>query len=110
MASTPQQDDCVYRFTRLLAVLIIPFLIAASIILVLPPDRTGELFVWPIKPSMTTMLLGAAYLGGVYFWARVALAEQWHTIKAGFPPVILFPSIERKQSGVRPSGHQAEEA
>ena len=51
MASTPQRDDHVYRFTRLLAVIIIPFLIVASIILYLFPERTDELFVWPIKPS-----------------------------------------------------------
>jgi hypothetical protein len=93
MASTPQQDDHVYRFTRLLAVIIIPFLIVAWAILYLLPDRTGELFAWPIKPSMTAMMLGSAYLGGVYFFARVALARQWHTIKVGFPPVMLFASL-----------------
>ncbi len=51
MATTPQRDDDVYRFTRLLAVIIIPFLIVAWIILYFRPDRTDELFVWPIKPS-----------------------------------------------------------
>jgi hypothetical protein len=91
--ATPQRDDHIYRFTRLLAVIIIPFLIIASIILYLLPDRTGELFAWPIKPSMTAMMLASAYLGGVYFFARVTLARQWHTIKAGFPPVILFASL-----------------
>jgi hypothetical protein len=56
-------------------------------------QRSGELFAWPIKPPMTAMMLGAAYLGGVYFFVRVALAKQWHAIKAGFLPVTLFASL-----------------
>jgi hypothetical protein len=87
------RDDHVYLFTRLLAIFIIPFLIVAAIILTLLFERTGELFAWPIKSPMTAMMLGAAYLGGVYFFARVAAAKQWHTIKVGFPPVIVFASL-----------------
>jgi hypothetical protein len=93
MTTSSLPNDGIYRFTRLLAVFIIPFLILAWIILYLLPQRSGELFAWPIKPPMTAMMLGAAYLGGVYFFARVALAKQWHTIKAGFPPVTLFASL-----------------
>jgi hypothetical protein len=93
VANTPQQDDYVDRFTRLLAIVIIPFLIVAWFILYLLPDRTGELFAWPIKPLMTAMMLASAYLGGVYFFARVALAKHWHTVKVGFPPVILFAAL-----------------
>jgi hypothetical protein len=91
--ASPPRDDRVYRFTRLLAIFIIPFLIVAAIILYLLFDRTGELFAWPINPPMTAMMLGAAYLGGVYFFTRVALARQWHTIKVGFPPVMLFAGL-----------------
>jgi hypothetical protein len=87
------RDDHVYRFTRLLAVIIIPFLIVAWFILYLLPERSGELFAWPIKPPMTAMMLGAAYLGGAYFFARVAMAKQWHTIKVGFLPVTLFATF-----------------
>lgn len=93
MTATSQRDDRVYPFTRGLAIIIIPFLVVAFIILYLLPERSGELFAWPIKPSMTAMMLAAAYLGGVYFFTRVALAKQWHTIKAGFPPVMLFASL-----------------
>ena len=87
------RDDHIYRFTWLLAVIIIPFLIVAWIILYLLPTRSGELFAWPVKPPMTAMMLGAAYLGGVYFFVRVVFAKQWHTIKAGFLPVTLFASL-----------------
>jgi hypothetical protein len=93
MGTTPQRDDHVYRFTRILAVIIIPFLIVAWGILYLLPDRTGELFAWPVKPSMTAMMLASAYLGGVYFFARVALTRRWHTITVGFPPVMMFAAL-----------------
>jgi hypothetical protein len=76
-----------------LAIVIVPFLVVASFILYLIPDRTGELFAWPITPSMTAMMLGAAYLGGIYFFTRAALSRQWHTIKAGFLPVTMFASL-----------------
>jgi hypothetical protein len=87
------RDDRIYRFTRLLSIVIIPFLIAAWFVLYLLPDHSGELFAWPVKPPLTAMMLGAAYLGGVYFFARVALARQWHTIKVGFLPVTLFATL-----------------
>ena len=93
VSSTSLRDDRVYRFTHVLAVFIIPFLIVAWAILYLLPERSGELFAWPIKPPMTAMMLGAAYLGGVYFFAHVARAKQWHTIKAGFLPVTFFASL-----------------
>jgi len=93
MTSTTLRDDRVSRATRLLAIIIVPFLIVASVILYLLPDRTGELFAWAIKPSMTAMMLGAAYLGGIYFFTRAALSRQWHTIKAGFLPVTMFASL-----------------
>ncbi len=93
MTTSSLPNDGIYRFTRVLAVFIIPFLVVAWIILYLLPQRSGELFAWPIKPSMTAMMLGAAYLGGVYFFVRVALAKHWHTIKAGFLPVTLFASL-----------------
>jgi hypothetical protein len=66
------RNDHIYRFTRLLSIIIIPFLIAAWIILYLRPERSGELFAWPIKPPMTAMMLGAAYLGGVVFHHAVS--------------------------------------
>ena len=93
MALTTSRTDRVEGFTRVLAILVVPFLVAAFIILYLFPERSGELFAWPIQPHLTAMMLASAYLGGIYFFTRVALAKQWHTIKAGFPPVILFASL-----------------
>ena len=79
--------------TRWLALFILPFLLVASFILWFMPDRTGQLFAWPIKPAMTAMLLATAYIGGIYFFTRVALAKQWHRVKVGFLPVVTFSSL-----------------
>jgi hypothetical protein len=42
---------------------------------------------------MTAMLLGAVYLGGAYFFLRVAFGSTWHTVEAGFPPVGVFATL-----------------
>lgn len=79
--------------TRWLALFIIPFLVVASVILWFWPNETDRLFAWPIKPRMTALLLSTAYVGGTYFFARVARARQWHRVKIGFFPVITFASM-----------------
>jgi hypothetical protein len=79
--------------TRWLALFIIPFLVAAAAILWFRPEDTGRLFAWPIKPRMTALLLATAYAGGIYFFARVALARQWRRVKIGFLPVVAFSSM-----------------
>jgi hypothetical protein len=92
MSADPVQDR-VLPETRWLGAVVIPFLAAASVILYAWPNDTGRLFAWPIKPPMTAMMLGAAYIGGIYFFARVVVARRWHTIKAGFWPVTAFASL-----------------
>jgi hypothetical protein len=87
------QDDAVLPITRLLALFIIPFLVVAAILLYIWPNNTAQTFAWTIKPSMTPMMLAAAYMGGIYFFARVAVSHQWHTIKVGFLPVTAFASL-----------------
>lgn len=86
-------DDSIYPSTRYLAMFVIPFLVVASAILLIFPRSTGELFAWPIQPPMTAMMLGSAYLGGIYFFASVLRAKRWHTIKAGFLPVATFAAM-----------------
>lgn len=87
---SPTRNDQIYRETKGLAAIIIPFLLAAFYILYLRPTETGELFAWAIKPSMTARMLGAAYMGGVYFFARALRANRWHHIQLGFLPVTAF--------------------
>jgi hypothetical protein len=93
MSAEPVQDNRVLPETRWLGAVVIPFLAAASAILYVWPNDTGRLFAWPIKPPMTAMMLGAAYMGGIYFFARVVAARRWHAIKAGFLPVMTFASL-----------------
>ncbi|HWZ19116.1 MAG TPA: hypothetical protein VNW73_09995 [Ktedonobacteraceae bacterium] len=87
------QDDRILLETRWLAAVIIPFLVVACIILFFWPNDTDKLFAWTIKPTMTPMMLAAAYLGGIYFFTRVFLAKQWHLVKLGFLPVTVFASL-----------------
>ncbi|HEU0238221.1 MAG TPA: hypothetical protein VFR11_02925 [Micromonosporaceae bacterium] len=86
-------DDRVLPFTRGLSAAIVGFLVVAFAVLYPWPTDTGRLFAWHIVPTMTAMVLGSAYLGGAYFFVRVATALSWHTVKAGFLPVALFASL-----------------
>ena len=85
-----RRDDRVFPETRLLSAIIIPFLVVAFGILYLLPDHTQELFAWTIRPRMTSMMLGAAYLGGAYFFVCTATFARWHWVKVGFLPVTTF--------------------
>ncbi len=86
------RGDRVLPATRLLAAVIVPFLVVAFVVLYPWPTDTHRWFAWTIKPTMTPMILGSAYIGGAYFFVRVFIAKQWHTVKAGFVPVTLFAS------------------
>ena len=90
--ATPR-DDQVEPLTRGVAYAIVPFLVVAFAVLYPWPGDTGRLFAWRIMPTVTAMVLGSAYLGGAYFFIRVARARAWHTVKAGFVPVGLFASL-----------------
>jgi hypothetical protein len=87
------RDDRVLAYTRGLSLFIVPFLLAAFVILYLFPGRSGELFAWPVKPSMTARVLASAYLGGAYFFLRVAWEKRWTSVKNGFPAVVVFASL-----------------
>lgn len=89
-AGQTAQDDHIHRATKWLAVIVIPFLLAAFYILFLRPTETGALFAWRIAPTMTAMMLASAYIGGVYYFAGVILARRWHHVQVGLLPVTCF--------------------
>lgn len=89
----PAPDDRVLGTTRALAVAIVPFLLVAFAILYLRTSETGTLFAWEIKAPMTAMMLGTAYLGGAWFFARTALVRRWHHVAVGFLPVTAFATF-----------------
>ena len=86
-------DDRVLPLTRGIAAVIVPFLVVGFAVLYLWPGDTDRLFAWPIRPTMTAMVLGSAYLGGAWFFVCAARARSWHRVKAGFVPVAVFASL-----------------
>lgn len=82
--------DQIRPFTRLVAAIIIPFLVAAFVILYFFPGESGQRFAWQINPPMTAAWMGAGYLGGAYFFLRVLLGKRWHRVSAGFWAVTAF--------------------
>lgn len=87
---TPSGYDRVLPATRWVALAILPFLAIAAFLLFAFPTRSGELFAWPIDPPLSAFLLASAYLGGIWFFVRVAIARRWHHVKHGFPAVVVF--------------------
>jgi hypothetical protein len=85
--------DRILPETRWISAIIVPFLVAAFAILYLFPDHTQQLFAWGIQPRMSAMMLGAAYLGGAYFFVRAAADARWHWVKVGFLPVTTFATL-----------------
>jgi hypothetical protein len=87
---TPSGYDRVFATTRWVAVAILPFLAIAAFLLFAFPARTGELFAWRIAPPLSAFLLASAYVGGIWFFLRVAATSRWHHVKHGFPAVVVF--------------------
>ncbi|GAA2155066.1 hypothetical protein FHX52_1425 [Humibacillus xanthopallidus] len=90
---TPVRDDRVLPATRVLAVVLVPILVAAFVILYGFPADTGRLFAWTISPQLTPMVLASAYLGGAWFFVRVARERRWAAVGAGFLAVCLFATL-----------------
>ena len=94
VASAPaQRDDRVLPSTRVLAVVLVPILLAAFVILYGFPADTGRLFAWTIRPRLTPMVLASAYLGGAWFFARVVRERRWARVSAGLLSVTLFAAL-----------------
>ncbi|QNE22476.1 hypothetical protein F1D05_36960 [Kribbella qitaiheensis] len=93
MSAEPTPADRVLPYTRVLSLCIVPFLIAGFVILYLFPQHTPRLWAWPLRPTMTSMVLASAYLGGAYFFIRAALERQWHVLAPGLLSVTLFATL-----------------
>ena len=83
-------DDRIFRSTRLVAVMVVPFLVLAFIILYFMPHSTGTRFAWEIKPDMTAAFMGAGYLGGSWLFLNAIWGKRWHRVAPGFLPVTAF--------------------
>jgi hypothetical protein len=87
---TEVQDDRIFRSTRVVAVIIVPVLVLAFLILFLFPQTTGQRFAWEINPAMTAVYMGAGYLGGAWLFFNVINGRRWHRVAPGFLPVTTF--------------------
>ena len=87
---TAEQDDRVYQQTRVLAAFIVPFLLVAFVLLYFFPGSTKDYFAWEIHPDMTPLIMGAGYIAGAYFFARVYMEQRFHRVHVGFLPVTSF--------------------
>jgi hypothetical protein len=83
-------DDRIQPLTRIVAVIVIPFLWLAFLILYFYPDTSGERFAWAIRPHMTAMYMGAGYLGGSWLFVNAVFGKRWHRIAGGFLPITTF--------------------
>ncbi len=81
------------RTRRTAALVIMPVLFAAWVILFLFPTRTDQLWAWTIRPTMSAITMGAGYLGGVWFFWRVARASSSHQVAGGLLAATAFTTL-----------------
>ena len=74
----------------LLSALLIPVLVTAFAVIYVFPDVGADYFAWPMSPLMSSMMLGATYLGGAYFFVVVLHSRQWRHVWLGFLPIAVF--------------------
>jgi len=86
-------SDRIRPFTKALAIVILPFLAVAVVLLYGLPTRTDELFAWTINPPLSAMFLASAYVGGIWFFTQVLRQRAWHRVARGFPAVVAFASL-----------------
>jgi hypothetical protein len=82
--------DATRKLTVGIAVVVAPVLAAAWVVLYLFPTRTEALWAWTIGTRMTPITMGAGYLGGVWFFVRVASDPEPHRHRAGFLGVTVL--------------------
>lgn len=87
---SPVKDDRIFRSTRIVAALVVPFLVVAFVILFFTPQSSADRFAWAIQPSMTAAFMGAGYLGGSWLFIQTVRGRQWHCVAPGFLPVTAF--------------------
>jgi hypothetical protein len=87
------RDDRLLAPTRWISIVIVPVLLAAFVILYVFPGQTRELWGWMICTEMSALTMGAGYMSGAYFFARVARAGEWHRVSVGFLAVTIFSTL-----------------
>ena len=86
-------DDRLLPATRVLALVIIPVLVAAFTVLFGFPGRTRQLWAWTIRPDLAALIMGGAYVAGAWFFARGLYVGRWHRVAIGWLAVIPFTAL-----------------
>lgn len=84
------KNDRIQMFTRIVSACIIVVLLVAFLALYVEPTHTDLDFAWTILPSTSAILIGAGYLAGAFFFARLLAEKVWHRVQAGFLPITAF--------------------
>lgn len=85
--------DRVLRYTKILAITTLPFLVGASVLLVVLPGLTTRTFAWTTTSIVTVMTLGSAYLAGTWFCVQVVMQRRWHRVRHGFPAMFVVSAL-----------------
>lgn len=88
--SLDNNDVPVQPVLLVLSAVLIPILLGASLMLYILPDLGVERFAWPLRPLMSSMMLGATYLGGASFFMIVLISRRWRHVWLGFLPIAAF--------------------
>ena len=86
-------DDRVLPETRWAALAVFVILVPAATILWVAPDRTADLWAWPIQPESTSIFLGSGYGAGAYFFWRTYRAACWHPSSPGVLGASIFAAL-----------------
>jgi len=81
------------RTRRITALVVMPVLFAAWVILFIFPTHTAALWAWTISPRMSAITMGAGYLGGVWFFYRVARAKDSFEVAGGLLAATVFTTF-----------------
>ena len=86
-------SDRIQPFTRVVGAIILPFLVAAFVLLYPLADTTDRFFAWTINPPITAMLLGSAYAGGIVFFVHVVRPNRWHACATASRRCFVFATL-----------------
>ena len=81
------------KATKVTALVIIPVLCTAFVFLWVFPGRTEQLWAWTMRPDMTPINMGAGYLGGAWFFFRVATNHHPRRVAGGLAAATAFTAL-----------------
>ncbi len=81
------------KATKVTAIVIIPVLCTAFFFLWVFPERTEQLWAWTMRPDMTPINMGAGYLGGAWFFFRVATNHHPRRVAGGLGAATVFTAL-----------------